>query len=86
MALTVGSFSDRNRRDLMALGFYGDLAGDDFGMWLLPDVASRRSAPAEPGPPPRSSHPSDRGTKLDCPSSRSAWPPEISIAMGWTIW
>jgi hypothetical protein len=45
MALTVGSFVDRSRRDLLALGYYGDFLGDDFGMWLLPDVASRRSPP-----------------------------------------
>ena len=55
MALTVGSFIDRSRRDLLALGYYGDFLGDDFGMWLLPDVASRRS-------PPRS-----LGRRLDLP-------------------
>jgi len=49
LALTGGSFIDAGRRDLMTLGIYGDLAGDDFGMWLIRDVASRRSAPQSLG-------------------------------------
>jgi hypothetical protein len=52
MAATVGSFTQQGRRDLMALGFYGDFpqqTWDDFGMFLLPDVASRRSPPQSLG-------------------------------------
>jgi hypothetical protein len=49
MALTAGSFTDASQRDLLALGYYGDFLGDDFGLWLLPDVGSRRRAPQSLG-------------------------------------
>ena len=62
MAVTVGSFTDRSRRDLVALGFYGDFLEDDFGLWLLPDVASRRSAPQSLGRRLDLPHPPDPRT------------------------